>query len=79
MYDHNNHRHVQTSLYRTWVTKSWHDSNIAWYLDVSKVNTALELGHFQNDGVVQPSLDFWRDLAIECVENTIGFETGDNG
>ena len=44
-----------------------------------EVNTSLASGHFQNDGVVQPSLDFWRSLAIECLENTIGFELGDNG
>ena len=36
-------------------------------------------GHFQNDGVVQPSLYFWRALTIECLENTIGVELGDNG
>ena len=46
---------------------------------MSEVNTALASGDTQNDGVVQPSLDFWRDLAIECVENTIGVEPGDNG
>ena len=46
---------------------------------MSEVNTALASGHFLNDGVVQPSLDFWRSLAIECLENTIGFELGDNG
>ena len=44
-----------------------------------KVNTALVSGHFQNDGAVQPILNSRRDLAIECLENTIGFELGDNG
>ena len=46
---------------------------------VSEVNTALGSGHFQNYGVVQPSLYFWRDLAIYCLENTIGVELGENG
>ena len=36
-------------------------------------------GHFQNGGVVQPSLDFSRELSIECLENKIGLELGDNG
>ena len=44
-----------------------------------EVNIALASGHFQNDGVVQPSLDFGRDLEIEYLENTIGVELGDNG
>ena len=46
---------------------------------MSEVNTALVSGHFKNDGVVQPSLDFWRAFAIECLENTIGVEFGGNG
>ena len=36
-------------------------------------------GHFQNDGVVQTSLDVWRYLAIEWIENTIAVEFGENG
>ena len=35
-------------------------------------------GHLQNDGVVQPSLDVWRELLIECLENTIGVKLRDN-
>ena len=46
---------------------------------MSEVNTALASGHFQNDWVVEPSLYFWRVLAIECLENTIGVELRDNG
>ena len=46
---------------------------------VLEVNTALASGHFQNDGLVQPILDFQRALAIECLNNTIGAELGDNG
>ena len=44
-----------------------------------EVNKALASGQFQNDGVVQPSMDFWRALEIECLENTIGVELGENG
>ena len=33
-------------------------------------------GHFQNGGVVKPSLDFWRELSIECLDNKIGVELG---
>ena len=43
-----------------------------------EVNTALAPGHFQNDGVVQPSLYFQRALAMECLENTIGVELVNN-
>ena len=46
---------------------------------MSEVNTALASGQFQNDGVLQPSLNFWRCLAIECFDNTIGVELGENG
>ena len=78
MDNHNNQRHAPISLERTWATKFWPDHNFAWYLAVSKINTALSSGHFQNDGVVQPSLNFWRALSIERLENTIGVELGDN-
>ena len=74
MYDHNNWRHAPISLGRTWKTKFWPDRNFDWYLAMSKVNTALESDHFQNDGVVQPSMDFRRDFSIECLDNTIGVE-----
>ena len=77
--EHNNRRHAPISLERTWATKLWPDQKFTWYLAVSEVNTALESGHFQNDGVVQPSLNFRRALAIECLENTIGVELGENG
>ena len=46
---------------------------------MSEFNTALASGHFQNDGVVQKSLDFRRALELKCLENTIGFELGENG
>ena len=75
----NNRRHVKISLDRTWSTKFCPDRNFAWYLVVLEVNTYLASGHFQNDGVVQPSLDFQRALAIECLENKIGVELGQNG
>ena len=54
----NNRRHAPTSLERIWATKLWTDYNFDWYLAASEVNTYLESGHFQNDGVVQPSLYF---------------------
>ena len=63
--NHNNWRHVPTSLERTWATKFWPDLNFTCYLTVSEVNTSLASGHFQNDGVVQPSLGFQRSLEIE--------------
>ena len=44
---------------------------------MSEVNTDIESGHFKNDGVVQPSLDFRKALAIECLDNTIGIELGE--
>ena len=46
---------------------------------VSRVNTDLASGHFQDYGVVQPSMDFWRALAIEFLDNKIGVELGYNG
>ena len=45
---------------------------------VPEFNTALLSRHFQNDGVVQPSLDFQRALAMECLENKIRVELGEN-
>ena len=45
---------------------------------MSEVNTALLSGHFLNDGIVQPSIDFWRAFKIEYLEDTIGFELGYN-
>ena len=77
--DHNNRRHAPISLERTWATKFWPDRNFAWYLAATEVNAALVMGHFQNGGVLQPSLDFRRGLAKECLENTIGLEPGDIG
>ena len=65
-------------LERTWATKFWPDHNFAWYLSMTEVNTDLAPGHFKNDGVVQPSLDFWRSLSIECLENKIGVELLEN-
>ena len=46
---------------------------------MSEVNTALASCHIQNDGVVQPSLDFMKYLAIKCLENTTGVELGEIG
>ena len=43
-----------------------------------EVNTALASCHFQNDGVVQPSLDFRRSLLIEFLDNKIGVYLGEN-
>ena len=77
--DHNNQIHAPISLERTWATKFWPDCKFAWYLTVLEFNTALASVHFQNDGVVQTSLYFRRGLVIQCLENTIWFELGDNG
>ena len=77
--NYNNRKHAPISLERTWATKFWPDRNFAWYLAVLEINTAPASGHFQNDGVVQPSLDIWRYLAIQCIGNTIGVEFRDNG
>ena len=74
--DQNNRRHAQISLERKWATKFWPDHNFSWYLAVSKINTDLATGHLQNDGLVQPSLNFWRALVIEFLENKIGVELG---
>ena len=58
--NHNNQRNTPISLKRKWATKFWPDGNF----------------QFQNDGVVHPSMDFWRAFKIECPDNTIGFELG---
>ena len=70
---------MPVSLDRTWENKLWPDHNSSWYLVVSEFNTALVSGYFQNNGVVQPSLDFWRALAIYFLENKIGVELGYSG
>ena len=48
-------------------------------LSVTEVNTALASGHFQNGGDIMPTLDFWRQLVIKCMEDTIGTDPGDIG
>ena len=73
MGDHNNQRHAPISLDKTWATKLWPNRNFSWYLSVSEFHTALVSGHFQNDGVVQPSLKFRRASEIERLDNAIGF------
>ena len=78
-FNHNNQRHVPIYLERTWVTKSQSDSIFAQYLAVSEVNTYLASDHFQNDGVVQPHMDFRRYLSTQCVENTSWIVLGHNG
>ena len=65
--DSNIWRHAYIYLERTWFTKSWSDRNFAWYLPVSELNTALASGQFQNYMVVQPSLEFGRVLAMDCL------------
>ena len=60
LYNHNNRRHAPIFLDRTWVKKLWPDRNVAWYIDVLEVNTALVLSHFQNDRVVKSGMDFQR-------------------
>ena len=62
--DHNNQTHVPISLDRTWTTKFLPDCKFSWYLSVFEVNTDLASGQFKNYGIVQPSLDFRRSLAI---------------
>ena len=46
---------------------------------MTEVNTALASGHFQNGGNIMLNLDFWGQLEIHCMENTIGTDTGDVG
>ena len=48
----------------TWMTILFPDPNFSWYLTLLEVNIALASGHFQNYGVVQPSMYFRRALAI---------------
>ena len=67
VYDHNNQIHAPFSLDWTWETKFWPDRNFPWYLAVSEVNTDIASSYFQNDGVLQLSLDFgyiWQQIAL---------------
>ena len=59
---HNNWIHAPIYLDSKWETKFYPYWNFFWYLSVSEVNTALASGHFQNYGLVQLSLEYWRDL-----------------
>ena len=77
--DHKNNRHPPIFLERKWTSRLFPDQNFAWCFALSEVKTALASGHFQNYGVVQPSLDVWISLEIECLENIICIELGDNG
>ena len=62
-----------------WYTKFFTDNNFAWYLTVVEVNTVLALGHLQNGGNIMTTLTFRSQLAIHCMENTIGTYAGDIG
>ena len=77
--DHKNRRHSPISLNRTWDIKLWPDCNFAWYLASMEVSTALAPGHFQSHGIIMPTLSFQSQLVINCMENTIGTDTGDIG
>ena len=61
-------------LERTWATKFWLYPNLAWCHAVMEVNTELLSGDFQNGGNIMPTLAFLRQLAIQCMENTIGID-----
>ena len=76
---HNNRPHSPISLKRTWDTKFWPYRNFVWYFVVTEKSTALATGHFQNGGDIMPTLDFWRQLEIWCIENNIGTYHGDVG
>ena len=67
------------SLDRTWDTKFWMDCKFSWYLAVPGVNRELASGHFQNGGDIMPTLDFGRQLEIQCMESTIETHPGDIG
>ena len=60
----NNRLHSPISLEMTWDDKFWPDHNLAWYLAVIDMNTALASGHFKNGGGIIPTLDFCGQLAI---------------
>ena len=77
--NHKNLIHALISLDRTQLTKFLADRIFDWYFDVSEVNTYLESDHSQNDGLVQPIVDFQRILEIECLDNKTAVELGDNG
>ena len=44
-----------------------------------EANTALASVHLENGGNIMPTLDFRRQLTLQCMENTIGKEPGDIG
>ena len=41
---------------------------------MTEVNITLASGHFKNGGAIIPTLDFWRQLSIKFMKNTIGKE-----
>ena len=67
--NHNNQTHATIYLEGKWATKLWPNRNFAWYFVVSGVNVSegnisLASGNFQNNGLVQPSLNFRIALEI---------------
>ena len=77
--NHNSWRHAPIYLEISRATSLWPDCNFVWYITMPEVNTDPSLGHFQNDGIVQPSLDFWRYLTTYYLDNIIGVELGGIG
>ena len=59
------------SVESKWATNFWEDRNCAWYPETSEVNNNLAWGHFQQDGKVDATLDFWHKLAHECLHRSI--------
>ena len=46
---------------------------------MAEVKKELAYEHFQNDGNIMPTLVFRRQLALQCMVNTIGTGPGDIG
>ena len=79
MENHNNHEHAPNSLEMTWETKSWKERSFSLYLSVSEMNAYFAHRHFQMEGNVGPTLEFWRYLSKEMLKNNIGLDPRDEG
>ena len=68
---------IGTTLLSEWVVNGLTSfCNFAWYLAVTEVNTAITAGHFQNGGDIMLTLDFQRQLVIQCMKNTVLIDPG---
>ena len=78
--ENNKHRyHDLISVERTWDKNYWPDRCDDYYLALAEVNVNYLQGYLIDRVDAEPQLDFWRQLGLEMVDNTLDEETESGG